>query len=143
MELERSRLCRPTHLARVKAAAEIGRRIVKGGSDAPPRYLRSTDDTIAYFKPKLEALETEVLFLVLVDTRKKVMRVIELAKGGVNQLSVYPREILAPAIRELAHSMILVHSHPSGDSTPSQADRELTRRVQAAPRWSGSPCSTT
>jgi DNA repair protein RadC len=56
----------------------------------------------------------------------------DIAKGTVNESLARPREIFRPAIIHSAFAFALVHNHPSGNPTPSQADLQLTRRVAAA-----------
>jgi DNA repair protein RadC len=53
-------------------------------------------------------------------------------KGTVDHAPVYPREVVKRALELGASSLILVHNHPSGDPTPSQADIEMTRAVRDA-----------
>mgnify|MGYP003344405939 CR=1 FL=1 len=54
------------------------------------------------------------------------------SEGIVRRDELIPREVFRPAIAANAHSLVLVHNHPSGDPTPSQADIEVTRRLIAA-----------
>ncbi|MEO0362936.1 MAG: DNA repair protein RadC, partial [Pseudomonadota bacterium] len=54
------------------------------------------------------------------------------AKGTVDHVPVYPREVVKRALELNASALILVHNHPSGDPTPSQADIEMTRRIEEA-----------
>ena len=56
----------------------------------------------------------------------------EQARGTVEHVPVYPREVVKRALELNASAMILVHNHPSGDPTPSEADIDMTVRVQAA-----------
>ena len=56
----------------------------------------------------------------------------KVALGSLNESIAHPREILKPAISFSAYAFILVHNHPSGDPSPSSADRRLTRQVQEA-----------
>jgi DNA repair protein RadC len=57
----------------------------------------------------------------------------EISRGTLNASLVHPREVFLPAIMLAACSLILIHNHPSSDTTPSREDIELTRRmVQAA-----------
>ena len=60
------------------------------------------------------------------------MKVIDVSKGGSNSAIVEPKEILHEAIKSGSPRMILLHNHPSGDSTPSVADIEMTRRLYSA-----------
>lgn len=59
------------------------------------------------------------------------------ARGTVNHTPVYPREVARRAMELQAASIVLVHNHPSGDPTPSDADMQMTRQVQAATRAIG------
>ncbi len=124
---------------RLRAALELGRRVAQLGPARRLALMASTDDVARYFRPRLAALDHERLYVVLVDCRNRAMRVELVARGGLVGLSVHPREILAPAIREAAAGVILVHNHPSGDPTPSMADRELTHRVRQAGEIVGIP----
>ena len=83
---------------------------------------------------ELRALHRESLRVVLLDTKLKLMRVEEISLGSLNESVAHPREIFRPAIIHSAFGVILVHNHPSGDPTPSDADRRLTTRLVEAAR---------
>lgn len=70
-----------------------------------------------------------VLFL---DRKNTLIADEEQARGTVDHVPVYPREVLKRALELNASALILVHNHPSGDPTPSQADIEMTERIRAA-----------
>lgn len=74
----------------------------------------------------------ERLYVMLLDSQNYVLGVVIAAQGSVNEASVAPREILAPAISARAAGFILVHNHPSGRAYPSAADRALSLRVGLA-----------
>ena len=63
----------------------------------------------------------------------------EVSRGSLNQSLVHPREVFAPAIRESAAAILVVHNHPSGDPTPSREDREVTTRLVEAGDLLGVP----
>ena len=63
----------------------------------------------------------------MVNTRRRLIRVEEVADGTINTLLVHPREVFKSAIAANAAAIILVHNHPSGDPTPSEADIKVTR----------------
>ncbi len=75
---------------------------------------------------------TEVFAAILLDGRMRKLREVELCRGGRNAVSVLPRDVLEPALREGASAVILVHNHPSGDPAPSEQDVALTQRMAAA-----------
>jgi len=64
---------------------------------------------------------------VLLNTRRRLIRVEAISQGTLDTLLVHPREVFKCAINAGAASIILVHNHPSGDPTPSEADIKVTR----------------
>jgi DNA repair protein RadC len=80
----------------------------------------------------MRALDREVLAVVLLNTRLRLIKFEKLLLGTVNETLAHPREILKPAIIHSAYAFVLVHNHPSGDATPSDADRRLTRTASLA-----------
>lgn len=65
--------------------------------------------------------------VVLVNTRRRLIRMEKISQGTLDTLLVHPREVFKPAILSQAAAIILVHNHPSGDPTPSEADIRVTR----------------
>jgi DNA repair protein RadC len=82
----------------------------------------------------MKLFNQEVLRVILLDTRQRLITMIDVTKGGLNESLAHPREIFRPAISHSANSFILVHNHPSGDPSPSEADLRLTRRLSEAAR---------
>jgi DNA repair protein RadC len=76
----------------------------------------------------------EVLRVILLDTRYRHISTVEISKGTINESVAHPREIFRSAIVHSAFAVVLVHNHPSGDCTPSDADIRLTRRIDEAAR---------
>jgi len=81
---------------------------------------------------EMRALRRESLRVVLLDTKFHLMRVEKISEGSLNESIAHPREIFQPALIYAAYAVILVHNHPSGDPAPSNADHQLTRRLQQA-----------
>lgn len=71
--------------------------------------------------------EVENFQVVLLTTRRRLIRVERVSQGTLDTLLVHPREVFRPAIAANAAALILVHNHPSGDPTPSEADIKVTR----------------
>lgn len=69
----------------------------------------------------------EQIQVVLLNTRRRLIRVEKLSQGTLDTLLVHPREIFRSAILANAAALVLVHNHPSGDPTPSDADIKVTR----------------
>ena len=71
--------------------------------------------------------QVETLQVVLLNTRRRLIRVEEISDGTLDTLLVHPREVFRSAIAANAAAMVLAHNHPSGDPTPSEADIKVTR----------------
>jgi len=71
--------------------------------------------------------EVEHFQVVLLNTRRKLTEVVKISQGTLDTLLVHPREVFKPAIAANAAAIVLVHNHPSGDPTPSEADIKVTR----------------
>ncbi|MEW6157440.1 MAG: DNA repair protein RadC [Verrucomicrobiota bacterium] len=71
--------------------------------------------------------EVEHFQIVLLNTRRKLIRVEQISQGTLDTLLVHPREVFKLAITANASAIVLVHNHPSGDPTPSEADIKVTR----------------
>ena len=71
--------------------------------------------------------EVEHFSVVLLNTRRKLIRVEQITQGTLDTLLVHPREVFKSAIAAGAAAIVLVHNHPSGDPTPSEADIKVTR----------------
>jgi DNA repair protein RadC len=69
----------------------------------------------------------ETLQVLLLNTRRRLIRVDEVADGTVDTLLVHAREVFRRAIAANAAAIVLAHNHPSGDPTPSEADIKVTR----------------
>ena len=72
---------------------------------------------------------TEQFRVLFLDTKNRLIADEAQARGTVNHTPVYPREVVKRALELHATALILVHNHPSGDPTPSQADIEMTRQI--------------
>jgi len=78
--------------------------------------------------------DKEHFFAVLLNTQNHYLMHTEVSVGTQSASLVHPREVLGPALREGAASIILIHNHPSGDPTPSREDLRLTRQLADAAR---------
>ena len=83
---------------------------------------------------EMRQLGKESVRVVLLDAKLRLLRVEEVSLGSLNECLAHPREILRPAVMHNAYAFILVHNHPSGDPSPSEADRRLTVRMADAAR---------
>lgn len=94
--------------------------------------LSSWDALLDYCHTTMAHRETEQFRLLFLDRKNVLIADEEQAKGTVDHVPVYPREIVKRALELNASALILVHNHPSGDPTPSEADLSMTRQVHAA-----------
>ena len=114
--------------AQIKAAFEIGRRMLSGGSVSKILF-RSSEDVVNYYIPLMKNMKKEIFKSVLLNNKNKIIRDVNVSEGILTASLVHPREVFNPAIKESAASIILVHNHPSGDPSPSQEDIEITQRL--------------
>ncbi len=94
--------------------------------DSPETVYRSCID--------MQSFRQEVLRVILLDTRFRRITAVDITKGTVNESLAHPREIFKPAIVHSAYAFVVVHNHPSGDPSPSEADIRLTRRISEGAR---------
>ncbi len=115
----------------IMAALELGRRIA---SLAPEEraQISCPQDAASLLIAEMEPLVQENLVVLLLNTRNQVVARRTIYIGTVNSSAVRPAEVLRPAIRENAPSIIVAHNHPSGDPTPSPEDISVTRDLAAA-----------
>lgn len=119
--------------AQLKAAIELGRRLTLASPEDRPS-VNSPADAAALVTYEMSALEQEHLRVILLDTRNRVLDIIEVYKGSVNSSQVHVGELFKAAIRRNAAALIVVHNHPSGDPTPSPDDVAVTRAIVQAGR---------
>ncbi len=116
--------------AQLAAAFGLGQRLAR------ERLAREKIDTpeLIYdlLGPEMRALHKESLRVILLDTRYHLLRIEEVSLGSVNESIAHPRDVFRPAFIYSAYAVIVVHNHPSGDPSPSQADHGLTRRLREA-----------
>ena len=116
-----------TKASRLAAACEFGRRISR---ETLARVKVDSPEIVCQLLAQdLRALTRESLRVLLLDTKYQLLRIEEVSLGSLNESIAHPREIFRPALIHAAYGMIVVHNHPSGDPTPSRADRSLTKRL--------------
>ena len=94
--------------------------------------LSSWDALLDYCHTTMAHRETEQFRVLFLDRRNMLIGDEEQANGTVDHVPVYPREIVKRALELNASALILVHNHPSGDPTPSDADIAMTAQIQDA-----------
>ncbi|WP_038076240.1 RadC family protein [Thioclava pacifica] len=94
--------------------------------------LSSWQALLDYCHTTLSHAETEQFRLLLLDRKNRLIADEEQGRGTVDHVPVYPREVIKRALEANASALILVHNHPSGDPTPSEADILITRQIAQA-----------
>jgi len=122
----------------IKAAFELGKRLATSTEDTRP-VVSSTADAVALVMEDLRYREQECMAAILLDVRNQVIRVPIITVGTLTASPAHPREIFREAITHSAHSIIVVHNHPSGDPSPSPQDLDLTSRLVKAGEVNGIP----
>ncbi len=111
--------------------SELAKRLAK--TCAKKRLAFDMPETIAdYYMEELRHQKQELMKLLMLDTKARLLGEENISKGTVNASLITPRELFIKALEFGAVSIILVHNHPSGVPTPSQSDLLLTKRVKEA-----------
>jgi DNA repair protein RadC len=117
----------------IAAALELGRRR-KESEVVKKAKITSSADAYQAMRPYLLDLSHEQFWVLLLNRASEIIRPFQISIGGVAGTVADPKIIFKSAIEYLASAIILVHNHPSGNLTPSQADLDLTKRVKEAGR---------
>lgn len=110
----------------LKAAFTLARRLTEEMRRESP-VLDHPEAVASLLREEAVVAPVERLHVLLLNTRRRLLRVETVAEGLLDQILVHAREVFRPAIVAGAHSIILVHNHPSGDPSPSEADIRVTR----------------
>jgi DNA repair protein RadC len=110
--------------------------VVRECTEANPRVLNGPADVAALAKDLLRSTDDdkEHFWAIFLNTQNHYLMHTLVSTGTLSASLVHPREVLGPAVREGAASIILVHNHPSGDPTPSKEDLRLTRQLMDGAR---------
>lgn len=114
--------------ARIKATCEIASRL-NINSEQMPALIKSPKDVYKIIRKDVYGKEKEHLFLISLDTRNRYISKDLLSIGTINEAVLHPREVFKQAMLRNASSIILVHNHPSQDTTPSAEDISLTNEI--------------
>ncbi len=106
------------------ASRQIGKLFGRGS------LLKSPENAAEFLTLKLAAKDHEVFCVLFLDTKHRVVAFEEHSRGTIDQAAVHPREVVKAALGHNAGAVILAHNHPSGDTTPSAADKNITARLK-------------
>lgn len=121
----------PAKTAALLSAIEIGRRQLKQ-EIIGRNVVRDTKSVMDYLYSSLRDKKREVFKVIFLNKANRVIGEEDLFEGTIDETAVHPREVVKVALERHATGLILVHNHPSGRVIPSQADREITRKLQIA-----------
>lgn len=117
--------------AQIKAAIELGKRLSLEAPEERP-IIKCPADAAALVQYEMSGLEKEQMRVFLLDTRNRVLDIVQVAYGSVNSAHIRIAEVFTPAVRRNATAILLVHNHPSGDPSPSPDDIAVTRNIVQA-----------
>ena len=115
----------------LQASVELARRALASAMSEQP-LLNTPEIVKDYLRLSLAHEPVEVFVALWLDAQHKLIDTQVLFRGTLTQTSVYAREVVRAALAKNAAGVILAHNHPSGGSSPSQADRSLTRQLKDA-----------
>ena len=125
-ELQRLKGIGKSKAAAIKAAFLLAQRLSREAYAEAP--LLETPELVAdLLREQNRVYTVEHLQVLFLNTRKRLIAVENISQGTLDTILVTPREVFRRAIARNAASIIVVHNHPSGDPTPSEADIKVTR----------------
>ena len=140
MNLEEISICDGVGIgkgSKIVAAIELGKRI--SAAENFKETIHSSKDVVQLLRPYMQYFDREVFRVILLNTKNKVLRIDTVSVGGLNSSSAHPREVFKTAIKYSAGGIILAHNHPSGIVSPSNEDKNLTKRLCEAGNILGIP----
>lgn len=116
-------------IAQIRASIEIGKRFYEGKIIPKKIKIENANDVFTLLLPRMRDLKKEEFKVLYLDTKNRLINIVELGKGTVDEVNPIVREIFHKALECCASSFICVHNHPSGICTPSVEDRNLTKDI--------------
>lgn len=130
-ELERNKGIGRARALTIMAALELGRR--RKFSDSVKKIkIASSKDAFDLFQPLLSDLPHEEFWILMLNRSNHVIEKSRISQGGLSGTVIDARIILKNAIDRLSSGLILCHNHPSGNTSPSEADRLITNKLKEA-----------
>jgi len=115
----------------IAAAMELGRRR-RGEEALEKKKISSSASVFEMMQPIVGELAHEEFWIIFLNNSNKVLQKQQLSKGGITGTLVDVRLVLRTALEVGATGLILVHNHPSGTLKPSEADKQLTKKLKTA-----------
>jgi len=130
-ELEQNKGIGKVRALVILAALELGRRR-KYAEAATKRKIAGSNDVFDLFQPVLSDIPHEEFWILLLNRSNYIIDTNRVSQGGISGTVIDTRIILKYAIEKLASGLILCHNHPSGNTKPSDADRNITGKMKEA-----------
>lgn len=115
--------------AKILAALEIGKRFRENEVLTTRKKITCAEDVANMLIPEMRDLKTELFKVIYLDNDNRIIDIVDMARGSVNQAYPIIREILHKALQKYASAIVCVHNHPSGNLKPSEQDIVFTRRL--------------
>ncbi len=119
----------PAKFTQLQAVIEMGRRHLLENIQQRD-LLQSPQETIRYLTSKLRNQAKEIFSCIFLDSKNHIINYKTISEGSIDTTTIYPRTIMIEALKENAAAIILAHNHPSGDTSPSQDDIEITAKLK-------------
>ncbi len=113
----------------IMAALELGQRASAKRAGRKRHKVHGPNDLFSYIESQLRFQPREQFYIIMLDTRNRIIRHVLISSGGLSSSVIQPRDVFREAVKANAAAIVLVHNHPSGDALPSEADRTSTQRL--------------
>ena len=130
-QLQKTKGLGPAKFAQISAINVLAQRSLKEQLLSKP-LMSGSKDAAKFLLIKMRDYKNEVFACLLLDTRNQLIHYDELFTGSINGASIYPREVVKLVLKTNAATVIFAHNHPSGNSQPSEADKQITKRLKQA-----------
>ncbi len=120
----------------LKATCELASRMNKP-SNYKNTQIKEPNDIVKILMNEMQNEKREIAKIILLDIKNNILKIKDIAIGGNNFVSIGMKDILSEAVKINAPKIILVHNHPSGNSTPSVQDIEITEKLEKSAKLLG------
>ena len=121
---------------RLKAVCELATRM-ETVTNYKQKLISQPRDVATILMERMRFEKQEILKVAMLNTRNKLLKIKDIAKGNGNFVTATIKSVLNEAVKIEAAKIILIHNHPTGDPTPSQLDIEFTDKVEQASKILG------
>jgi len=126
-ELQEIKGIGPNKAMQLLAMSELGKRYNQEKNSI--KKITCSEDVFKLFHTRLRDKKQEHFYLIMLNTKNIIMGEQLISRGVLDASIIDPREVFKPAIRNSVSRVILVHNHPSGDSSPSSEDKSVTEKL--------------